>query len=288
MTPLQRQIARARLLRRQGKTYAEIRAVVGDVSDDRLQGWLVGIPRPPETFRARALDDLRRECRRLRSQGLTYDEIAAKTGASKGSLSLWLRDQRGPQVRKYESLEHLRRIQPLAVAAHKANAHARREAARQEGAQAVGHFSPRDLLIAGVALYWAEGAKDKPWRRNGRVTIINGDVDVLRLFLSWLDLVGVAEADRTYRLNIHESADVDAHQQWWAKELGIPLASFARATLKRHNPKTVRRNLNEHYHGCLVVTVRRSGPLYDAIEGAWRRIVEHAQMSCTLSHDGPP
>jgi hypothetical protein len=49
MTAHQRRIARARLLRRDGKTYAEIRAVVGDVSDDRLKTWLAGIPRPPAT-----------------------------------------------------------------------------------------------------------------------------------------------------------------------------------------------------------------------------------------------
>jgi hypothetical protein len=64
--------------------------------------------------------------------------------------------------------------------------------------------------------------------------------------------------------------------------------SFARATLKRHNPKTVRRNVNEHYHGCLVVTVRQSGRLYDEVDGAWRRIVDGARSSCTQSDGGPP
>jgi hypothetical protein len=74
MTDMQRRIARARLLRREGKTYAEIRAVIGDVSDDRLQTWLVGIPRPSRTLKGRAKPELRRECRVLRAQGLTYDE----------------------------------------------------------------------------------------------------------------------------------------------------------------------------------------------------------------------
>jgi hypothetical protein len=64
MTAHQRRIARARLLRRDGKTYAEIRAVVGDVSDDRLKTWLAGIPRPPATRMSHPLPDLRRECRR--------------------------------------------------------------------------------------------------------------------------------------------------------------------------------------------------------------------------------
>jgi transcriptional regulator with XRE-family HTH domain len=279
MTETQRRIARARLLRRDGKTYDEIRAVVGPVSDDRLQTWLAGIPRPASTWRGRAKDDLRRECRRLRAEGLTYHEIAARTGASQGSLSVWLRDQRGPNVKRVDQAEHIRRIQPKAVAAHKANAEARRDTARQRGAAAVGEISDRDLFIAGVALYWAEGVKDKPWRRSGRVVLINGDADALRLFLAWLDLVGVPEEDRIYRLNIHESADVPTHERWWADALGLPLASFARATLKRHKPVTVRRNVGDSYHGCLVVSVRRSAALYDEIEGAWRRIVGDALVN---------
>jgi len=52
MTELQRRIARARLLRREGKTYAEIRAVVGAVSDDRLQTWLFGERKQTATGRA--------------------------------------------------------------------------------------------------------------------------------------------------------------------------------------------------------------------------------------------
>ena len=166
-----------------------------------------------------------------------------------------------------------------------------REGLRREAAIQFGESSDRDLFIAGVALYWAEGSKDKPWRRNGRVVLINGDPTVLELFLVWLDLVGVAESSRTYRLNIHESADVAANEAWWAARLSIPLASFARATLKRHNPKTVRHNNGETYHGCLVVSVARSGWLYYAIEGWWRALisgVETRAMVHTEGAIGPP
>lgn len=287
MTDMQRRIARARLLRRDGKTYDEIRSVVGPVSDDCLKAWLVGIPRPKATFRGPAKHELRQECRRLRAAGMTYTEIAEKTGASKGSLSLWLRRQPGPGREPYDHKQHFRRIQPLGAAARSANARARRERATAEGAMAVGDVTDRDLFIAGLALYWAEGSKDKPWRRSGRVVLINGDPGVLHTFLAWLDLVGVPEAARSYRLTIHESAHVTAQEAWWARELGIPLASFSRATLKRHNPATVRRNTGDSYHGCLVVTVQGSGALYDAIEGGWRRIVESA-VSRTDSGDSPP
>ena len=269
MTDLQRRIARARLLRREGKTYDEIRAVVGDVSDDRLQTWLVGIPRPAATRRSHPKDDLRRECRRLRALGLTYDEIAEKTGASKGSISPWVRDVATPEEVRLEHRRRLVRARSRAGASQRRSAAARREGARAIAADTFGVASQRDLFVAGLALYWAEGQKDKPWRRNGRVTFINSDVSVLRLFLDWLDLVGVPEADRVYRLNIHETADVARNERWWAQQLEVPLASFARATIKRHKPVTVRLNTGEHYHGCLVVSVAKSGRLYYSIEGWW-------------------
>ena len=42
---------------------------------------------------------------------------------------------------------------------------------------------------------------------------------------------------------------------------------FRRPTLKRHNPKTIRKNTGDDYHGCLVIKVRRSASLYRQIDG---------------------
>jgi len=36
---------------------------------------------------------------------------------------------------------------------------------------------------------------------------------------------------------------------------------------QRHNPKTVRKNTGDEYHGCLRIDVRRSSGLYRRIEG---------------------
>ena len=274
MTELQRRIARARLLRREGKTYDEIRAVVGRVSDDRLQNWLVGIPRPPETRLSHPLTELRLECRRLRLHGLSYSEIAALTGASAGSLSLWLRDLRNaPAVRAAAGRRAARG--PARAGARTAAAALRRRTERIEAARhELGGISRRDLVVAGVALYWAEGSKAKPWRPSDRqVKFINSDVDVIKAFLSWLDAMGVTLTDRVYCLSIHETADVRAQELWWSQQLSIPLEQFRAPWLKKHKPTTVRRNVGDTYHGCLVVRVRRSVWLYDRIEGIWRGLV---------------
>ena len=107
-----------------------------------------------------------------------------------------------------------------------------------------------------------------------QVVLTNGDVNVIRMFLRWLDLMSIPEEMRTYRLSIHESADVRHQEEWWAVTLGIPRSAFLRPTLKRHKPTTIRRNTGEGYHGCLVVRVRRSSSLYDRIEGMWHALTE--------------
>lgn len=266
-------IGQARLLRRQGKTYNEIREVIGDVSDDRLRQWLKAIPRPPETWRANPHTALRLECRRLRAQGLTFTEISHITGASKGSISPWTRDIRPSariaQLRK----DHLDQLRGKGARAVHEAATERRKARVEYGRRAVGELTDRELFVVGVALYWAEGAKDKPWRRHGRVRLINSDPTVLRTFLAWLDLVGVPESARRYRLNIHLTADIEVHEAWWAAQLGVSRELFQRATLKRHNPKPTRHNRGETYHGCLIVDVAKSTALYHAIDGWWHGIV---------------
>jgi hypothetical protein len=130
--------------------------------------------------------------------------------------------------------------------------------------------TPRELFLAGVALYWAEGSKAKPWRRKARVIFINSDVTVLTVYLAWLQRIGVGEDRLRFGLSIHESADVAAHEQWWQQQLALRPERFERPTLKRHNPKPSRHNRTETYHGCLRVTVTRSTDLYYSIEGWWR------------------
>ena len=55
-------------------------------------------------------------------------------------------------------------------------------------------------------------------------------------------------------------------RRYWAAEGPIP-SQFRRPTLKRHNPRTVRKNTRDGYHGCLRIDVRRSSGLYRQIEG---------------------
>ena len=68
-------------------------------------------------------------------------------------------------------------------------------------------------------------------------------------------------------MQIHETADVEAAQQFWHEVTGAPANQFTKPTIKRHNPKTNRKNVGDDYHGCLRISVYRGSALYRKIEG---------------------
>ncbi|MGY0233273.1 resolvase [Longispora urticae] len=219
----------------------------------------------------RAKPESRERARELRMAGATLSEIVRELGVAKSSVSTWVRDVPTEAVGVRLGGEVLDRMKVMSEARW-ARHEERRSAAREE-AMARGAVAATDPMIAAAAIaYWCEGSKSKPWRRSERLTFINSDPGLIALFLGFLRGSGVAEDQISYRLSIHETADVPAATRWWAERVGVVPERFANATLKRHVP-TTRHNTDDHYHGCLIVDVRRSRQLYWFVEGAVRAVI---------------
>lgn len=224
---------------------------------------------------AQAKPHLRARARELRLQGRTYDEIEKELGCSRSSVSLRVRDLPRPEPRY--TPEERRALMNAGLARLREGREEERERIRAEAARRVGDLTDRELFLTGAALYWAEGQKSKPCARRERVVFVNSDPGVICVYLAWLDLLDVDRDRLGFRVLIHETADVNRSQKYWAELVGTDVSAFARPTLKKHNPKTVRRNRGDAYHGCLVVTVSGSADLYNRVEGCWSGIVSHAQ-----------
>jgi hypothetical protein len=144
---------------------------------------------------------------------------------------------------------------------------AEREAVRAAAAAQIGRLNDREVLIAGAIAYWCEGGKNKPDRRDDRVNFINSGPALTKLFLRFLDVAGIGRERLIFRVYIHESADLAAAQRLWLDVTQARPDQFRRPVLKRHNPRTVRKNTGENYHGCLRIDVRRGSDLYRKIDG---------------------
>ncbi|WP_405561453.1 hypothetical protein [Streptomyces sp. NBC_01180] len=264
-------------LRREGLSLRQIRDRLKIFNNDILQRLVRGEPAPEWTKRPNAKDDVRAKARELRLQGMTYDQIQLELGCSKSSISLWVRDLPKPAPRYTDEERHARMNAGLAQL--RATQDQERQETKRSASDAIGRLSDRELLIAGVALYWAEGAKDKPYRRSEVLQFINSDPNVIKLHLHWLELLEVPRDRMHFRVSIHESADVAEAERFWADLVGMDVSVFKKATLKKHNPKTTRKNTAETYRGCLVVYVTKSAELYRRMEGTWYGIVLGADQA---------
>ncbi|MEU2735768.1 hypothetical protein ABZ656_10070 [Streptomyces sp. NPDC007095] len=262
---------RAIALRRAGLSLRQIRDEVQVHNKETLQRLVTGEPPPEWTKRPNAKDDLRDRARELRGQGWTYNEIQAELGCSKSSVSLWVRDLPHPEPRC--TPEEQRARMNAGLARLRAEQERVREETKRAAAAAIGKLTDREVFLAGVGLHWAEGAKDEPYSRREQVLLVNSDPGMISVFLAWLDLLQAERERLRFRVMIHESADVSAAERYWADHVGADDSSFNKSTLKKHNPKTVRKNVGDNYRGCLVIHVLQSADLYRRIEGAWYGIV---------------
>lgn len=264
-------------LRREGLSLRQIRDRLKVFNNEILSRLVQGEPPPEWTKRPNAKDDLRDKAREMRLQGLTYDQIQLELGCSKSSISLWVRDLPKPEPRYTEEERRARMNAGLAHlrAAQDADRHETKRVAREE----VGELSDRELFLIGVGLYWSEGAKDKSYSRREALHFINSDPNMIKTYLCWLELLGVTRERMRLRVSIHESADVPGAEAFWADLVGVDVSVFQKATLKKHNPTTKRKNTADTYRGCLIIYVTKSADLYRRMEGAWYGIVLGAKST---------
>lgn len=261
--------AEARRLRREEQlSVRQIQQRLG-VTKVRLVEWLRGIPPPDWTRRPNAKDGLRGRAIELGGEGWSVNDIASELGVANSTAFQWVRhlplDRDSERARKKRA--HSKLMTDAQWAAFRERRDARRAAVHAKAADAVGVVTDRELLLLGAAIYWCEGAKAKPWNPNEKIQFTNSDPMILEIFLRFLETCGRDRTTLTYRLSIHESADDEAAVDWWIGCLSLPRGRFKRTTLKRHLPRTSRRNTGADYHGCLVVNVPKGRELYWLVEG---------------------
>jgi hypothetical protein len=211
----------------------------------------------------------------LRKQGKVYSEILSEVPVAKSTLSLWLREV---GLAKKQA----QRITEKRIAAQKMGARAKRtkrqkiqESIYSQCLNDIVSLSERERFLMGVALYWAEGNKEKEYRPGSGMGFSNSDPRMLRFFLNWLRSVAKIEEERIdFELYIHEVARAKTKDSvlFWSEQLHLEPGRLNKVYYKKGNPKTNRRNTGNLYYGLLRVKVCSSSDLVRRIEG-WVRAV---------------
>jgi hypothetical protein len=183
----------------------------------------------------------RQQARLLRGTGLPLDEIAARLGVSKSSVSLWVRDV------EFESLPRVtrgRRREPNALQRRR---QAEIDRLLAEGRARIGRLSEREFLVAGVALYAGEGSK-----RDGALRFTNSDPRMVLFYCCWLRrFFEIDESRLRVRLYLHEGLDLAATIAYWSALTAIPASQFGKPYRAVADP-SIRHA--KHVHGCVGVS----------------------------------
>jgi transcriptional regulator with XRE-family HTH domain len=198
----------------------------------------------------------RLEAERLRAtEGLSYKEIAARTGLSKSTLSHWLRDIPLHPEHEARLTERMRANRAgLAARAWSTNRQRyaqARNAAYQAGAEVVSRL-PDDASVEELALamlYLGEGSKS-----GNRVQLASTDASILCYCVGALVRLYAIDTTRlSFRLNLVEAArpHEDVFRVWWVEQLACAAEQFLKTQFDARSKAT---ELTGDYRGVCTVT----------------------------------
>ena len=205
--------------------------------------------------------------RKYRKAGKSIKSIARTLSVSPSSVSIWCEDIRltPVQIRKLDEERHDLRMKGLLKGAqmNKEKKLTRISLHKKEAKAVFRVLDKRELLIAGLGLYWGEGVK------KGNTSLVNSDPKVIAFAVRWFTLgLGVDQSDLRPRIfinHIHASR-VAKVREFWSQYLKIPEDQFARTILIKRANKKVYENHNTYY-GVLALRVRRATDLKYKILG---------------------
>jgi hypothetical protein len=212
----------------------------------------------------------------LRRSGHSIPEIASELGISKSTASHWCKTI--SLTKRQEQLLSARTRRKLAnffkmVAGQKAARDKKKQGIIDSFSKKIGLLSKRDILIAGVALYWAEGFKHEA---ESRIGFCNSDPTMMKFMVHFLrECFGVNRENLSPRLTLNEafSNKAGAIQKFWSDYLDIPESQFSKPFYQRVKQVKVYQNADS-YHGVLRIHVKKSSSLLTEMRGYLKGLKE--------------
>lgn len=218
-------------------------------------------------YRPMAKFEKRLEARKLRGQGLSILRIAQQVGVSKSTASVWCEDlkltKKQQEVLIRNSLNGRLRGSLKGAETNRKKKLERIKFYLSEGEKEIVNLSDRDFLMAGLGLYWGEGAK------SGRLSLINSDPVVIAFMYAWFQTVfQVQKEDFMPRIFINEMhhSRIKEVVTFWSRLLSLPAKQFGNPTFLKSKAKKIYENYDSYY-GVLALQVRKGTELRYRILG---------------------
>ena len=144
----------------------------------------------------------------------------------------------------------------------------------REGNKNFEKITDKELFVAGLSLYWAEGSK-----KTKKVQFCNSDPKLMNLLINWLKKFFQIDKDRlSARVGINEihRKRESIVKKYWSETTGISLSQFRQTSFKKTKVHKVYENYDSHF-GTLDVYVLKPGTLYYKILGLIEGLASVAQ-----------
>ena len=213
---------------------------------------------------------IKHKAENMRQNGKSINDIADNLSISKSTISYWCRNIKLSRsaIRKIENNGKNKAIAALLRYSERIRKERieRTKNHKQEGADLVGKLSSRDILMVGLGLYWGEGYKES----NGELGFTNSNINIIKFYIKWLQLLQVSKDDLIFRLTINEFFKNDEKdiKNFWIHLLDVRDNQFSKTTTIKINLKKASFKNKEKYKGILRIKVRRGLSLKNKILGA--------------------
>jgi len=120
-----------------------------------------------------------------------------------------------------------------------------------EAKKEIGKLSKRDLMIAGTALYWAEGYK----RGKDQISFANSDPKIIILMMKFFrEICQIKENKFRCKLTLHPGLNEKEILEFWSSITNVPISQFNKIYTKP--PKSTTRKMhNILYQGTINIRV---------------------------------
>jgi hypothetical protein len=153
-----------------------------------------------------------------------------------------------------------------AIEKNKSNRVERIKKEKYIGSNIVGELSNRDLLVAGISLYWAEGSKKET---GAGFNFINSDPNMILFMNNWLkNVINIKKQDICFNLVINSShkSREDQILKFWSNLLDLEIQDFGNTVFINTKYKREYKN-HQDYTGMIRIKVKKSSWLRRRIVG---------------------
>lgn len=176
---------------------------------------------------------LRQRAIELRKLGKTYSEIRRELKLSKSTLSDWLSKYPLTTVQLELLKKTIKNNKDIAREKYIITMRSRREERLRKTYKTQKNnilpLSKKELLIAGLFLYWGEGQKRLP----GYIGISNTNPKIIKFALYWLTRsLAIPKKKIRIQLHLYNDMNIDKEIEYWSEELKIDKNQFNNPYIK--------------------------------------------------------